>query len=1287
MIRAISDLLCCNDDDDDGEENNNVTHRGGGGNASTTLHSQMFLRHSIAVQQAGNYSQRIAGLSRLNRSGVLQHGNESRLGPHNASSTRASRFTRHPWLQYYSDKVVEREFAVYVYRPHRNVPTGYCVLACLISAVGAASWIGVISSTFILLIYSADALWIITAVVVQVVKGQLQSIAENRDKNTDGGNDSNEHQQRGAAYEERLEPLFVQDLVEAEAVYRFEELNASRSRPQNRNSDADADSPERRLEMAQYRHSLRSNAATHEFLIVLVMIANIVMSIGVNGGQGGCTYVPIERRVLDCLEAINTEGGYFVMLGASVFLTPTRITRHFLLYLVWATSYMLVLFVAVGDLLVMRYFYSLLSIVVSETTAAMISLYLREKKARDNFEVYCDRHHRAIEVAHVRRQTEKMVAAQIPVQAILGTQVHQSETGSLLGWNGNTVVCVFAVDGFVSWSSKRGPIDAVSLIKRVTDTFDAQRRLCQRPPAKYHSHGDLYFVIDDDDRNRLNHRHTTKLRTAGSAASHGVSQSDRVQQMFLFALRCVIEAQSCVTWHSSALSSNGHWDSYNGFETPDENVERNKKALASQLQVKAALEVGQAGGLMLRASKNICAVGPAVSSALGTLHRSLRSFRECTATQGRRRPPVVFVSGRCVPLLPHSIASYLRIGSQWADKDAHPLKASDCIDQAALVCCADKPRTASQPPPESESHASRGWLENSSHPTAEGESSPAVAKGSGGLRDFDHADDSISTPAINDTTIVRQFYIFLRFAGDEVENQYLQTLDDYSDVDALWCGLSALFSFSGILGICFVYSMWSVADAMQPLVWILVGCSLGLVVVFVVLLVKPKSWRITLPDGFLFDWRTQVLSALSLGIAMCFAAAVFVAPEGNVLGDSHIVWLFILLNGSLLRPTWERPGVMWIRDFVTCIAFFLRTYSRFRMSSTRTTALYTESLIIVYSWFIRVLLDESRREAFATELQAKRLKNLLHSENKKFNDALREVAPEGVAAQLIGQVRQSRFANAVGPAVSLRTPTHSHQAKLRLNPITSTNISTQIHEVPFLVVSLRPPLVAAASSIGAHGPIQYNGESDYWFLNIQPLMRLHAIVSVAVREVNLHSNSDARSKLQIVKATEDVVLIACYPTQRKESSEKRKTSEEERCHVVYQVCEHLWRVVRATEMSRSIRTTLLVAPAMGAVLGTESVCFEYFTGQLGCALAYLRRSDWGSATATPRFIERFVASLCIGLPLSSLTNEQLFTEPAERVMQRLAVGSSVRVWPCATLVGEGLPSFRLHAISFSKGQL
>ncbi|CUG93591.1 transmembrane protein, putative [Bodo saltans] len=149
--------------------------------------------------------------------------------------------------------------------------------------------------------------------------------------------------------------------------------------------------------------------------------------------------------------------------------------------------------------------------------------------------------------------------------------------------------------------------------------------------------------------------------------------------------------------------------------------------------------------------------------------------------------------------------------------------------------------------------------------------------------------------------------------------------------------------------------------------------------------------------------RMLASSLFSIFTIASYTTLLFVAEPGTYMGDSQIVWFFIVLSMCLQRPPVFRPLLMWlVFDVPVCAAFFVRSFRNIDMyASLRNTSLFINILAMIYCWMIRTLNDEAQRKTYRSDRRAAFVDEELTLQKKELLTALRLVAPQGAAIRLL----------------------------------------------------------------------------------------------------------------------------------------------------------------------------------------------------------------------------------------------------------------------------------------------
>lgn len=1141
---------------------------------------------------------------------------------------------------YFEDPNIESDYLVYLYKSRRTASVAYVVIACVLVGSGIMIWVTTIRLGFVVWDVAGILMWVVCVVLLALLNRQHTLLTVSHQNSIGNG-------------------------------------------------------------------ALRRNARRYEAVLLAATFASGWVTMGFNGAQENCDYVPASRRLVDCREAINSEGMIVLLMTSTVFFTPARFVYHMPLIFVCAAGFVAALFVAVSDI-VTNYWRSQVIMVTINAVIAAATLCWRELRNRREFCVFLDREYRAHELFLVRAETTRMVASQAPLELfrsekpfsaqLLAAEQRSGYGVSLirhLGTSSSAVVCCCKVDGFARLCGTRSPLDIVEILRRTFTAMDDLRAwynsrdlspLEQRGigVAKVHTIGDMCFFMHDEDdpQTRSASSATRSSRRSGKpflsrSQSHDVKTSSNNLEsdagLLLFALACVEVVVAAVDNLVAQLVSSDddgivvRSDAADHAQSgarslqvaADERVEwrRKDETLRSLLTPCIGLGFGFVSGSFSTLSKTFSLSGPSVDSAFAAADMCCANRHP--ASKGRRGCVGLSDSwsrrfGRQLPFLSHMLSETAVVDVR---RSTHP---SLFLQETPVPTTENITISVVAPPPEpmleltsfstlrgastanlsacradglsssapSALHYSQDFpvsprVLSSPHghaPTVECTPSSLGGDGGGHLQLTSEAPDTQLADAQLDTQLDTHFCgVFLKFVDFRTEKAYEAHCAAYSSSEVAWSAVASILSFGVILGIiaCYNNDLWE-RGADRPLFWTILGflCNISVLCIALVWDVVPPA-PIAQLSGTAHETPASVLHhrVYALGGAtvrsvmyLIFAAAsvafyttaILVTPSGSTLGDSQVFWLFMQTNWALISPSYVRPVAMWIYfDIPLSIAFLCRTIARFQMQSTsRNTMLYIEGGMIVYMAVVRLIIDHAKRTAFATEVESLQLKEQLEKDSQALEETLQAVAPVGIARDMALNCRQRS-------AVHRRDQPHHSLANNPLSgsadagrdvsveaahPLRSTTWCSSVWDVPLLLVRIqsavppRPPgSVSSARQLNELRP-----QSDR-----RPLTVVHSVLQRLV----LDWPHPPCMRLEVYKSSE-VELRICVASVQASPTEAKKDQDEERCYELLRFIAVLFQRLSAAAFAGQhvplVTAVATVGPVVGAVLGHDSVAFDYY---------------------------------------------------------------------------------------------
>ncbi|CUG93590.1 transmembrane protein, putative, partial [Bodo saltans] len=441
------------------------SHGGGGGGGASGFFGRglrradglMFTHHNDSLSLAGANSHRHrqrwrrspnGGIYLDNGDGTVSQSSSSSSG-HFAltaignwlrlfwSRVLAKREDLFVWLGLcHEDPYLELQFQIYFYNSQRIVSMVFCISAFAFCLGGTALWVSTIDIFFVFWDCFGVLVWGVCAAMLvwlyrkhRVIVEQMDELSshisggilgsagrgaargDNDDSDDDDGDGGDEHDdsRNGHSYNNKHNHSQQGGAPANASLFRLSTL--SHSTRQFGGGSPSSSRIQRRI--ARLEEELRWNTTWHERFLLVANMTSVWFSVGLTGAQGSCDYVREDRRVLDCRNAINTEGLMFMFVSAAVFLSQTRLSFSWPIFPVWAGAVIGVLKAAVPNI-VDTYFATFAFLLVFELAVALGTLWIREWRRRADFENFIKRQDRAAEVNIVRLQTQRMLTVQLP---------------------------------------------------------------------------------------------------------------------------------------------------------------------------------------------------------------------------------------------------------------------------------------------------------------------------------------------------------------------------------------------------------------------------------------------------------------------------------------------------------------------------------------------------------------------------------------------------------------------------------------------------------------------------------------------------------------------------------------------------------------------------------------------------------------------------------------------------------------------------------------------------------
>jgi hypothetical protein len=386
-----------------------------------------------------------------------------------------------------------------------------------------------------------------------------------------------------------------------------------------------------------WRHAFRRNAAVHEIFALIGVISCFVYSIGnISGRVCDEKHYGLENTLRVCNGVTQSDASYLFAMVAASFLMPVRFFIFVPLYVILSISYFgfkkATFIVPITD----TAFWTSVLIMGTELVVCVIVRYLKEVSQRDEYEIYLELHLQMLEAGHIRRLTEAMVSAHMPLKAAR-TMLQQlqspsttpgiggsSSAGGLFSWNSKrAVICTLSIGGFAQWVSVRSSLDAVELLQGLFQRFDQLREQAPplskplhtgeqhngsrlgaqsseppaiSPPAKYHSFGDTFTAMYLDCRDEKD------LVSAVQAISGYAVRALRGGQDLIGQELAAKRFMTAEVFGKNDLDRASATLSETSPSTPQH-----------VLRTICHVDVGSCGGAFCNLSKTICPIGPLAS--------------------------------------------------------------------------------------------------------------------------------------------------------------------------------------------------------------------------------------------------------------------------------------------------------------------------------------------------------------------------------------------------------------------------------------------------------------------------------------------------------------------------------------------------------------------------------------------------------------------------------------------------------------------------------------------------
>ncbi|CUG90705.1 transmembrane protein, putative, partial [Bodo saltans] len=480
-----------------------VVIMGGGGGRSEMFHQTNMMMDTMqeSNRQQQQRTKRIGGRS----ASTVNTSTSTR-------STAISVFSRHPWTLRFNDHVVEEEFLVF-HHSNRILPIANTFGLCGICVIGVALYSG-LSNMTIGLYMAVAALWIACTISIIVLRSRMnryeaEQTAERILLRTD---------EKVEASSSVLNPLGV---VPAGGKSTLDMSTASlrsslRNRSSQRSGDITAATHSLLIAKDPTRVRMRRNAQIHEYINVVVLVVNFLFAIANFAGKGTCYNArwDYEMELRGCRRAIQMDSVPLLLFITSTLMNPIRFPAFAAIYIICSIVNFASRTAPPMIALIPAYFWASVTVFGIEVLVCIIALYLWETSSRAAFEVHVQLHQRASEAARIRRHTERMVAAQIPLAAARcvtaktpsGSSLETREA-ALFCWSPSSFLCAITVHNFGAWSARRGSSEIVECLRRLTNVFDGLEHVfaassgdgtapdAAAAPSKYPCIGDTYLLM------------------------------------------------------------------------------------------------------------------------------------------------------------------------------------------------------------------------------------------------------------------------------------------------------------------------------------------------------------------------------------------------------------------------------------------------------------------------------------------------------------------------------------------------------------------------------------------------------------------------------------------------------------------------------------------------------------------------------------------------------------------------------------------------------------------------
>lgn len=508
--------------------------------------------------------------------------------------SKRAMFTRNPWTLTYEDSILESEFLVYVSRNRSHVMV-FNILGFCITFVGVLMYVNKVPAfTNVMYALTLVSFIIGLAAVLRLNVLEFGTLLVHDSEVESASSSTAAHTKRASS-----EPPSAADSTSLTTSLPCDRIAMTTSAPETSKREetpqkaqiALQDSSVLLLDTAPNgpRSVHRRCAGYLERVHAISFVALLLYAVGNFAGKAVCgsqNFV-YEELVRSCLGTIQSDATFLLAVVVSVVFLPSRIVSFTVCIVALNVLYHASKLLPMMIVVIPYYFWTSVVVFSLESLSAIALRRALERHRRDQFELYIQHHLRSIEITAVRKKTEQMVAAEIPLRAARHASLHQDGVGhgsasSLFAWSSSATSCMLYLEGFSRWEYLRSPCDTSLLLQRVFMLWDCVRDTFHQPPPKYHSLGDAYFVMTAE--------HTSE------AAKHDA------HALLQFALMCLEQGKAYISedmQHFEESFAMCHAESYN-------------KTHELPLQLVASFTCGPGGGAFNPITKTLCAVGPCV---------------------------------------------------------------------------------------------------------------------------------------------------------------------------------------------------------------------------------------------------------------------------------------------------------------------------------------------------------------------------------------------------------------------------------------------------------------------------------------------------------------------------------------------------------------------------------------------------------------------------------------------------------------------------------------------------